>query len=131
MADSSTLTPRDGPTDDPTVDAAGDSTAVPTARSTVVSTPALDLPRLTRWLEATVDGFAGPVTAERIVGGNSNPIWRLQAASGAYVLRTQPAGSLLKSAHALDREVRVLRALGGHVPVAGVLAACDDLGITG
>src|SRR4029079_15479777 len=70
--------------------------------------------------------------AERIVGGNSNPIWRLQAASGHYILRTQPAGALLRSAHALDREVRVLSALrGSAVPVATVHVLCNDLDVIG
>lgn len=98
----------------------------------VVSTPPLDLPRIAAWLEAQLPSFRGLRRAERIVGGNSNPIWRLEAASGAYILRTQPAGDLLKSAHALDREVRVLQALrGSAVPVATVHLLCNDLGVTG
>jgi aminoglycoside phosphotransferase (APT) family kinase protein len=98
----------------------------------LVATPVPDWPQLGRWLEAHAEGFHGLRQAERFVGGNSNPIWMLQADSGRYVLRTQPAGTLLKSAHALDREVRVLRALAGtNVPVARVRAACDDPGVIG
>ena len=100
--------------------------------SEVVSTPPLDLPRVSAWLEAHVPSFRGLRSAERIVGGNSNPIWRLEAASGRYILRTQPAGALLKTAHALDREVRVLQALrGSAVPVAAVHALCNELDVTG
>lgn len=99
---------------------------------TVVSTPTPDWIALARWLETHADGFRGFQWAQRIVGGNSNPIWRIEAASGRYVLRTQPAGVLLKSAHALHREVRVLRALAGTaVPVAPVRAWCDDADVVG
>ena len=98
----------------------------------VVAAPPPDLPRLGRWLEQRVPGFRALQHAERIVGGNSNPIWRLQAASGAYVLRTQPAGVLLKSAHALDREVRVLQALRrSPVPLATMHVHCEDPEVIG
>src|SRR5258706_6899849 len=98
----------------------------------VVSTLALDLPRVGAWLEAQLPAFRGLQRAQRILGGNSNPIWRIEAASGRYILRTQPAGALLKSAHALDREVRVLRALRhSAVPVATVHVLCNDLDVTG
>ena len=94
----------------------------------VVSAPPLDLARVGAWLEAHVPSFRGLKTAERFVGGNSNPIWRVTAESGRYILRTQPAGALLKSAHALDREVRVLQALrSSPVPVASVHVLCNDL----
>jgi aminoglycoside phosphotransferase (APT) family kinase protein len=99
---------------------------------TVVSAPPLDLARVGAWLETHVPSFRGPMSAERFVGGNSNPIWRVTAASGRYILRTQPAGQLLKSAHALDREVRVLQALRrSPVPVATVHVLCNDLDVTG
>lgn len=98
----------------------------------VVSAPALDLPRLGAWLELHVAGFAGLSHAHRIVGGNSNPIWQLRAVSGDYVLRTQPAGELLKSAHALDREARVLAALrSSGVPVPALRVLCNDLDVIG
>src|SRR5262252_7184527 len=96
----------------------------------VVSAPPLDLARVGVWLEARVPSFRGLRTAERFVGGNSNPIWRITAGSGRYILRTQPAGALLKSAHALDREVCVLQALRrSPVPVANVHVLCNDLDV--
>ncbi len=91
-----------------------------------------DLAVLGSWLAANVPGFAGLRSATRLMGGNSNPIWRLTADSGAYVLRTQPAGQLLKSAHALDREYRVLGALATTaVPVPAVRVLCNDLSVIG
>lgn len=94
--------------------------------------PQPDLPVLGRWLESRVPGFAGLRGAERLMGGNSNPIWRLTADSGRYVLRTQPAGQLLRSAHALDREVRVLAALADtDVPVPRVRVLCNDPSVIG
>ena len=98
----------------------------------VVSTPPLDVDRLGAWLQQNVPGFRGLRDAQRLVGGNSNPIWRLQAASGPYILRTQPAGELLKSAHALDREFRLLSALhGSGVPVPRIHVLCNDLDVVG
>ncbi|MEJ8849177.1 phosphotransferase family protein [Variovorax rhizosphaerae] len=98
----------------------------------VVSAPPLDLARLGAWLEAHAEGFRGLRKAERFVGGNSNPIWRVEADSGRYILRTQPAGELLKSAHALDREARVLKALqGSAVPVPRLRVLCNDLDVVG
>ena len=98
----------------------------------VVSAPSLDLGRLGAWLQAQVPTFHGLRDAQRLVGGNSNPIWRLQADSGRYILRTQPAGELLRSAHALDREFRLLTALhGGAVPVPRIHVLCNDLDVVG
>ena len=93
---------------------------------------ALDLERLRSWLEAHVAGFRGPIRAEKFAGGQSNPTYRLDGASGTYVLRRKPAGTLLKSAHAVDREYRVMRALEGtDVPVAAPLALCEDESVIG
>ena len=58
-----------------------------------------------------VPGFGGPLTARKFDVGQSNPTYRLDSSSGAYVLRRKPPGVLLKSAHAVDREFRVQRAL--------------------
>lgn len=74
-------------------------------------THTLDTEKLSHYLESHVDGFKGPLTAEKFAGGQSNPTFLLRAQSGQYVLRRQPAGNLLKSAHAVDREYRVLQAL--------------------
>ncbi len=97
-----------------------------------VSAPPLDLARLDAWLQSQDVGFHGLRSAERFVGGNSNPIWRIGADSGRYILRTQPAGQLLKSAHALDREARVLTALqASAVPVPRLRVLCNDLDVVG
>ena len=87
---------------------------------------------LARYLEANVDGFQGPLTASKFSGGQSNPTFRIDAASGSYVLRRQPPGKLLKSAHAVDREYRVLAALAEtDVPVAKVYHLCEDPEVIG
>ncbi len=94
----------------------------------------LDLPAesLATYLEAHVDGFRGPVTATKFKGGQSNPTYRIDAASGTYVLRRKPPGQLLPSAHAVDREFRVLQSLHGtSVPVAQPLHLCSDVSIIG
>ncbi|MEO1689744.1 MAG: phosphotransferase, partial [Pseudomonadota bacterium] len=78
----------------------------------------LDEAAMAPYLEAHVDGFEGPLTATKFGDGQSNPTFRLDAASGPYVLRAKPPGELLKSAHQVDREHRVMAALGATpVPV--------------
>lgn len=94
----------------------------------------LDLPvdSLSAYLEAHVAGFRGPLTATKFKGGQSNPTYRIDAASGVYVLRRKPPGKLLPSAHAVDREFRVLNALHGTaVPVARPLHLCADETVIG
>jgi aminoglycoside phosphotransferase (APT) family kinase protein len=94
----------------------------------------LDLPAetLAAYLEAQIAGFRGPLTATKFKGGQSNPTYRIDAASGRYVLRRKPPGPLLPSAHAVDREYRVLQALHGTaVPVARPLHLCTDDTIVG
>ncbi|CAN5680975.1 phosphotransferase family protein [soil metagenome] len=111
--------------------AAAPATAAGSA-SDAVSAPPLDLQRLGAYLDRHAPGFHGLRNAERFVGGNSNPIWRIEADSGRYILRTQPAGELLKSAHALDREARVLGALQrSAVPVPQLRVLCNDLDVVG
>ena len=88
-----------------------------------------DLPveKLGAWLEQAVGDFHGLHTARKFAGGQSNPTFLLEADSGRYVLRRKPPGALLASAHAVDREYRVLRALAPtDVPVPRALALCDD-----
>lgn len=100
--------------------------------STVVSAPELDWERLQSFLRMQLPGFGALRSVSRIVGGNSNPIWRLQADGGQYILRTPPGGTLLKSAHALDREVRVIQALHGTaVPVACIRVWCQSPEVVG
>lgn len=92
----------------------------------------LDTDAVARWLTAHMPGFHGPVVAEKFAGGQSNPTFRLTSPTGHYVLRRKPPGQLLKSAHAVDREFRVQRALwGSDVPVARVHVLCDDDAVIG
>ncbi|WP_308368058.1 MULTISPECIES: phosphotransferase [unclassified Microbulbifer] len=92
----------------------------------------LPLERLEKYLAACIDGFRGPLEVNKFSGGQSNPTFKLQAVSGTYVLRRQPPGKLLKSAHAVDREFRVMRALAGtDVPVPRVLHLCEDRELIG
>lgn len=92
----------------------------------------LDEVVLAKYLEANIDGFSGPLKASKFAGGQSNPTFKIEAASGSYVLRRQPPGKLLKSAHAVDREYRVLAALADtDVPVAKVYHLCEDPQVIG
>jgi aminoglycoside phosphotransferase (APT) family kinase protein len=88
---------------------------------------------LARYLEAQVAGFNGPLTVEMFRGGQSNPTYLLSTGAGAhYVLRRKPAGQLLPSAHAVDREFRITRALCGQgVPVAEPICLCEDTSVIG
>lgn len=92
----------------------------------------LDVVKLANYLESNIEGFKGPISADKFPGGQSNPTFKITAESGVYVLRRQPPGKLLKSAHAVDREYRVLAALAGSdVPVAKVYHLCEDREIIG
>jgi aminoglycoside phosphotransferase (APT) family kinase protein len=87
----------------------------------------LDTNAVGHWLEEHLPGFRGPVEAEKFPGGQSNPTFRLTTPGGTYVLRRKPPGNLLKSAHAVDREYRVQKALAGtDVPVARMHVLCED-----
>ena len=92
----------------------------------------LPLGRVERWMRDQVDGFRGPLATERFEGGQSNPTYKLIAATGTYVLRRKPLGQLLPSAHAVDREYRVMGSLADtRVPVPRVYALCEDDAIIG
>lgn len=92
----------------------------------------LDEASLADYLTKHVEGFQGPLTAEKFPGGQSNPTFLLTAKSGQYVLRRKPPGTLLKSAHAVDREYKVLTALAGtDVPVAKAYHLCEDDAVIG
>ena len=96
------------------------------------SVETLDAEVLGPYLEANVDGFSDLVDIEKFADGQSNPTFRVRARSGVYVLRRQPPGKLLKSAHAVDREYRVLAALADtDVPVARVHHLCEDRDVIG
>ncbi|MCK9512228.1 MAG: phosphotransferase family protein [Pigmentiphaga sp.] len=89
---------------------------------------------LQAWLEAHVPHFTGLDAIERIEGGQSNPTWILRGRGGAWVLRAKPgpATTLLPSAHAIEREFRIMRALRDSVvPVPRVHALCDDEALIG
>src|SRR5579885_2999544 len=80
---------------------------------------ALDRTRLEHYLTAAIDGFAGPLTIKQFKGGQSNPTYMLETPRRRYVLRRKPPGKLLPSAHAVDREYRVISALHAQgFPVA-------------
>ncbi|HEX3422492.1 MAG TPA: phosphotransferase family protein [Sphingomicrobium sp.] len=84
------------------------------------------------WLEANVAGFSGPFELRKFPSGQSNPTYRVMAASGEYVLRRKPFGRLLSSAHAVDREYRLLAALHPlDFPVPEALALCEDESVIG
>lgn len=92
----------------------------------------LDTDRLTTYLAAQVPGFSGPVTARKFSDGQSNPTFLLATPNERYVLRRKPPGQLLKSAHAVDREFRVLSALAdSDVPVPWVFHLCEDDSVIG
>ena len=92
----------------------------------------LDISTLTAWLEAHVPGHTGPLEAEKITGGQSNPTYRLSTPQGPLILRRKPPGVLLKSAHAVDREFRVQQALANtDVPVPKMHALCEDDAVIG
>jgi aminoglycoside phosphotransferase (APT) family kinase protein len=91
-----------------------------------------DVGALERYLVAHVPGFRGPVTVRQFQGGQSNPTYYVKAGSGEYVLRRKPPGKLLPSAHAVDREYRVITALAGSgVPVPPTYVLCEDAEVIG
>ncbi len=92
----------------------------------------LDVDVLDAYLEVNIAGYVGPTVIEKFANGQSNPSFKVTASSGEYVLRRQPSGKLLKSAHAVDREYRVLAALAdSDVPVAKVFHLCEDRDVIG
>ena len=97
-----------------------------------MSEQGIDEAALGSWIEANVEGFCGPFTLTKFPSGQSNPTYKITAASGEYVLRRKPFGQLLPSAHAVDREFRLLSALHPlEFPVPAPLALCDDAEVIG
>jgi aminoglycoside phosphotransferase (APT) family kinase protein len=91
-----------------------------------------DEERLTEWMAESVPGFAGPLMVEQFRGGQSNPTYKLITPARAYVLRRKPPGQLLKGAHAVEREARVLAAVEKiGFPVAHVHSLCTDDSVIG
>lgn len=94
----------------------------------------LNLTALASYLHANLEGFEGPLKAETFQGGQSNPTYRLTTPKLVYVMRTKPGpvARLLPSAHAIEREFKVMRALERtNVPVPKMLCLCEDESIIG
>lgn len=93
---------------------------------------AFDEGALAAWMSENVDGFAGPLSVSQFKGGQSNPTYKLDTPSKSYVLRRKPPGKLLPSAHAVDREHRVMKALGEQgFPAPHMFGLCMDREIIG
>ncbi|MEX0809812.1 MAG: phosphotransferase family protein [Dongiaceae bacterium] len=93
---------------------------------------AIDARRLEPWLAANLPFYEGPLSIARMTGGQSNPTYRLSTPAHEYVLRRKPPGALLPSAHAVDREHRVMAALAGSaVPVPAMHGLCTDESVIG
>jgi aminoglycoside phosphotransferase (APT) family kinase protein len=111
----------------PTPDITSTADTVP-----VRETHRFDVAALERYMARHVAGFHGPVTVSQFQGGQSNPTYRLTSPSGDYVLRRKPPGKLLPSAHAVDREYRIITALARTtVPVPRTYALCEDDAVIG
>ncbi len=92
----------------------------------------IDVARLEAWMRAHIEGFAGPIAVRQFPGGQSNPTFLVESPQRRYVLRRKPPGKLLPSAHAVDREYRVITALGhSAVPVARGFGLCTDPAVLG
>ena len=108
-----------------------------TGTQRVAETHAFDAAALQEFLRHALSGFAGPLTVEQFKGGQSNPTYKLITPGRAYVLRTKPgpAAKLLPSAHAIEREFRVMAALsadpGQAVPVPRMQLLCEDEAVIG
>jgi aminoglycoside phosphotransferase (APT) family kinase protein len=95
-------------------------------------TDRLDEVKLAAWMADNVAGYEGPMRLSKFKGGQSNPTYRIDAASGSYVLRRKPFGVLLPSAHAVDREYRVIAGLyPTGFPVAKPYGLCTDDSVIG
>lgn len=95
---------------------------------------AFDVAALERWLAHELPGFQGPLSIEQFKGGQSNPTYKLVTPGGAWVMRSKPgpAAKLLPSAHAIEREYRVMQALAATaVPVPRMVALCEDEAVIG
>ena len=100
----------------------------------VTGTHAFDISALERWLLANMTGFEGPLSVEMFKGGQSNPTYKLITPKCAYVMRAKPGlvAKLLPSAHAIEREFKVMKGLSGTaVPVAQMHVLCEDEAIIG
>ncbi len=97
-----------------------------------MSAQQIDTRRLAHFLADHLPAFDGELTAEKFAGGQSNPTFKLTAGDKSYVLRRKPPGELLPSAHAVDREYRVISALvDTDVPVPRTYVLCEDESVIG
>ena len=100
----------------------------------VAASHAFDVTALERYLASRLPGFGGPLTVEQFKGGQSNPTYKLVTPQRTYAMRSKPGpvAKLLPSAHAIEREYRVMKALAGTpVPVAQMHLLCDDESVIG
>ena len=92
----------------------------------------IETARLSDYLQESIPGFKVPISVEKFAGGQSNPTFLITSPSGKFVLRRKPPGILLKSAHAVDREYRVLEALSeSAIPLARPFCLCEDDDVIG
>src|SRR6185503_224909 len=106
--------------------------ALNTGTKPVAERHRFDEARLAVWLQANVEGYEGPLEVRQFKGGQSNPTYQLVTPSKKYVLRRKPPGKLLPSAHAVDREYRVITALyPTGFPVAKSYGLCTDEAVVG
>ncbi|MDC0886262.1 phosphotransferase family protein [Altererythrobacter sp.] len=92
----------------------------------------LDMDKLTAWFQANVEGYEGPITYSKFKGGQSNPTYRIDTPGASYVLRRQPFGKLLPSAHAVDREYKAMTGLyPTGFPVPRTYGLCEDPAVLG
>ncbi|CAN0585753.1 unnamed protein product, partial [Laminaria digitata] len=103
-----------------------------TGTKPVVESHKFDEAKLAAWMEANVEGYQGPLEVRQFKGGQSNPTYQLVTPNKKYVMRRKPPGKLLPSAHAVDREFRVISALYplGY-PVARPYGLCTDESVVG
>lgn len=92
----------------------------------------IDQAALEQWMQTNVDSYQGPLTVDQFKGGQSNPTYRLQTPARNYVLRRKPPGVVIKGAHAVEREARVMSALGTvDFPVPRIYGLCTDDSVIG
>lgn len=109
-----------------------DRTEANTGTREVAERLRFDTAALDHWLAEHVPGHDGPIEVSQFKGGQSNPTYRIDTAQTSFVLRRKPPGTLLPGAHAVDREYRVLAALGAQgFPVPRVLGLCEDENVVG
>jgi aminoglycoside phosphotransferase (APT) family kinase protein len=109
-----------------------DRTQANTGTRDVAERLRFDEAALERWMQGNVPGFQGPLTVSQFKGGQSNPTYRLDTPARSFVLRRKPPGKLLPGAHAVEREYRVMAALGlTGFPVPRVHGLCEDEGVVG